>query len=49
MIFVIASCNFSNTKDLSNNECFIAFIFEVLSETLFKENTIITIYYKRIL
>lgn len=48
MIFVIASCNFSNTKDLSNNECFIAFIFEVLSETLFKENTIIRLVWKQL-
>lgn len=34
MTYLIVSCNLSNMKDFSDNECFIVLLFEVLSETL---------------
>ena len=48
MIFVIVSCNLSNTEDFSNNGCFVAFLSKVLPETLFKEGTIIRLVWKHL-
>lgn len=45
IIFVIVSCNLNNTKDYRYNGCF---IFEVLPETLFKDDTIIRLDWKHL-